>query len=707
VSVRDAAEAADRLRRTTYRGATSYVSLAGLDLRADSCLLFTDGLVTLRSRVLPRLACPLSIVSSARDADRAWLGSLARAAGGEALKLTADNGSELLMRLTRQAVRIAEVRSTSGAAIDFATLDAPSGGWRIVGPMPKTGGLVVRVTGIQSGAAERVYTAGPAASWSGAAALWATDRLAVRAAGEEETRDDLIAFARRYSVAGPDISFLVLETAEDYAEAGIDPPSTLSAEQLAEYRELAAERKEEEEEKRRDRFSEVLAGWEELKSWWTTQFDPNSRADPDEMAERGGAENLVPEPEPVPVPPPPSIPSPPTPPAPTSGTPPRGDGSGVVTGSRIPQPDQQSTSPVAVVGPEQFEQGSGNGGGDLMVTGTAAARPPESMVTAETEPVEPEIEPVSWSPARPYLKALKAASARDRERVLAEQQRIHGSLPAFWLDVSEYYHRAGRREEALRLLLSALDLPTRDSETLAIVADRLMRYGETDHAVSLYERLAAMEPDRPQPIRSLALALGSRGMKGSGEQAKGDLARAISLLTTVIMTPWDGDYDGIEKIALMEVNKLIARYRELGGTDVPLDSRLIALLDVDVRVVIEWNTEETDLDLWVDEPNGERAMYDNELTRMGGRMSNDMTDGYGPEEYLLRRAAPGTYTIRADTYSADEINPNGPSRITARLIRDFGRRTEREEVVDIELLPGDDEEDEVKVGRIVVRQRPR
>ena len=97
--------------------------------------------------------------------------------------------------------------------------------------MPDRGGVVVRLTGSES--PERVYTPkGGVAPWSGAAALWAADRLAVRAASDEEDRDSVIAFARRYSVAGPDISFLVLETPEDYVESRIEPPATLPAELL-------------------------------------------------------------------------------------------------------------------------------------------------------------------------------------------------------------------------------------------------------------------------------------------------------------------------------------------------------------------------------------------------------------------------------------------------------------------------------------------
>jgi hypothetical protein len=236
------------------------------------------------------------------------------------------------------------------------------------------------------------------------------------------------------------------------------------------------------------------------------------------------------------------------------------------------------------------------------------------------------------------------------------------------------------------------------------VASRLMRYGEVDRAIWLYERLLAAEDDRPQPRRTLALALAARARGALPEQARADLARAIALLTEVVMTPWDGAYDGIEMISLLEANRLIPRYRELGGGEVGLDPRLIALLDVDLRVVIEWNSEATDVDLWVDEPTGERAIYHNPRTAIGGRLSNDMTQGYGPEEYLLRRARAGAYEVRANVFAADRINPNGAQRVTARIIRDFGRPTESEEVVDIELLPGDETRERL-VGRVTFQDR--
>lgn len=54
-------------------------------------------------------------------------------------------------------------------------------------------------------------------------------------------------------------------------------------------------------------------------------------------------------------------------------------------------------------------------------------------------------------------------------------------------------------------------------------------------------------------------------------------------------------------------------------------------------------------------------MYSNKLSSAGGQISNDMTDGYGPEEYAVHRAPAGPYHVRINGYDADRINPNGPT----------------------------------------------
>jgi hypothetical protein len=663
-----------RLRSVSYRGATSLDLVAREPLRADACLLFSDGLVTIDPRAAFRPDCPLFVLSSAADADRPYLASLARDSGGEAYDLTVREAGEVLVRMTRAVPRVADVRSAAGQRLDYRLLDGGEHGWRIVGRMPASGDVLVRLRGLGPGETERVYSASaPVADAEGPGALWAAERAALMAASDERDRDELLAFSRSWSVASPEVSFLVLETGRDYAMSHIEPPANLAPELLDEYRRVRDEMKQSETQRRSQRFDAVLAQWQEMRRWWETRFDPaRARApnrEPVPESEEGedlGMDMALP--PPPPPPPPPPLPPPPPP----------------VVQSESPMPVDTATDDQIVV-----TGGSGESAGAPASAGAAAQRGGRGAIA---------IEP--WSPDRPYLAALDGAAPADRERVFAEQQARHGELPAFWLDVADWAFRKGRRAEAIQLVLSALELPTRNSETLSIVAERLMRYGEIDRAIWLYERLAAAEDDRPQPRRSLALALAKRAETAPPQQARADLARAISLLTEVVMTPWNPAYDGIEMISLVEANRLIARYRAAGGRDVALEPRLIALLDVDLRVTIEWYSDATDVDLWVDEPTGERAIYHNPRTALGGRLSNDMTQGYGPEEYLLRRAVPGAYEVRANVFAADRLNPNGAQRVTARIIRDFGRPTEREEVVDIELLPTDQTR-ERRIGQVV------
>jgi hypothetical protein len=656
-----------RLRAVRYRGATSFAGLAATRL-AGTCLLFSDGLVTIDAREAFRPGCALFAVSSAPDADRAWLGALARGGGGEAFDLSVRRPDEVLGRLTRRVPRVVDVRTTRGETIEYSLLDGGEHGWRILGPMPRSGDIVVRLSGLPED--QRVYAPrGPDGEGDGPGALWAAEQVALLAASDSRSRDDIVAFSRRMSVASPDVSFIVLENGRDYAQAKIEPPAGVPDDWRQIYEQVREQMAQQAASERAGRLMTMIGQWREMREWYARGFNrPPRQPRRDRRAVR----------PPVMVPPQ-TVPMPmQEPPAAESD-----ERNVMVTGTRIRQPALTNDLPIAMVG------------GDAGRTGEAGQDGRGRRGTIALEP---------WKPERPYLRALEAATPATRERVFAAQQREHGDLPAFWLDVADWAWRHGRRADAIAYVLSALELPTRNSQTLAIVADRLMRYGETDRAIWLLERLLAAEDDRPQPRRNLALALARRARGAPAAQARADLGRAVSLLTEVVMTPWNNAYDGIEMISLVEANTLIPRYRALGGREIGLDARLIALMDFDLRVTIEWQTEASDVDLWVDEPGGERAIYSNPRTAIGGRLSNDMTQGYGPEEYLLRRAPAGAYEIRANVFAADRLSPNGAQRVTARIIRDYGRATEREELVDIELLP-DDESRERRVGTVTFGPR--
>jgi uncharacterized protein YfaP (DUF2135 family) len=107
-----------------------------------------------------------------------------------------------------------------------------------------------------------------------------------------------------------------------------------------------------------------------------------------------------------------------------------------------------------------------------------------------------------------------------------------------------------------------------------------------------------------------------------------------------------------------------------------VDPRLVKLLDTDLRIVLTWDTDQTDMDLWVVEPTGEKCFYSHALTSIGGRLSQDFTGGYGPEEYAVRRARPGRYGVKANYYGSREQGLAGPTTVQATIITHFGRPQE-------------------------------
>ncbi|HZJ66839.1 MAG TPA: DUF2135 domain-containing protein [Kofleriaceae bacterium] len=84
----------------------------------------------------------------------------------------------------------------------------------------------------------------------------------------------------------------------------------------------------------------------------------------------------------------------------------------------------------------------------------------------------------------------------------------------------------------------------------------------------------------------------------------------------------------------------------------------------------------TDVDLHVTEPGGEECFYAHRQTRTGGALTRDVTQGYGPEMYVLAAAPRGLYQIRA-RYFADRNRASVRSKVYATVIRHWGTPQEQ------------------------------
>ncbi len=331
----------------------------------------------------------------------------------------------------------------------------------------------------------------------------------------------------------------------------------------------------------------------------------------------------------------------------------------------------------------------------------------------------------SWQPDMPYMKELQAAKGKAEQWAVYMNNRAkYGTSPGFFLDCADFFREPqagapGDKELALQVLSNIAELELEDAALLRVLGHRLVQIGELDLAVQTFEQVLELRPEEPQSYRDLALAMARRAEDRTLEPeptpavgkvplfngtqtfvedtVRADYARAIELLSQVVMGRWDNRFPEIEVIALEEVNRIIPRAKAAGVSVVPLDPRLIKLLDVDVRIVMTWHADNTDVDLWVTEPSGEKAFYDHNRTTIGGLVSRDFTQGYGPEEYMVRRAAHGTYKIEANYFGSQATRLTGPVTVQVDVLTNYGRPNEQRKSLTLRLKEA---KETVRVGEI-------
>jgi len=115
---------------------------------------------------------------------------------------------------------------------------------------------------------------------------------------------------------------------------------------------------------------------------------------------------------------------------------------------------------------------------------------------------------------------------------------------------------------------------------------------------------------------------------------------------------------------------------------------------------LAWDTDNTDIDLWVKDPQGEWVSYQRPLSRQGGRVTRDVTNGYGPEVFSLKKAVPGTYEVRAKYFGSHRQVLGNATSVMMRLSTGFGTKAEQHRDVILRL---EEARDDVLVGTFEVK----
>ena len=266
------------LTAVTYDGATDLSALLDAerlskrDIDPDICLLISDGRSTIGDGGLPNLPCRVFTFSAAQNPNTDYLSLLA----------SRNNGADLSgLGAADAARRIAEdngYQLAPGQPGEIFTAGGRS--WFILPVSEKARRISIKFEGSDQRVDLRQL---PTTRHRSASSLWGQRRMAELRSKGPGGFDAVVDASRLYGVQGKETAFLVLEDADDYIEAKIDPPRNFPADKLETYKEDLAEAKLEEKEDLVDHLEDILEDWEDQVEWWETDWVKLAR---DKKAER-------------------------------------------------------------------------------------------------------------------------------------------------------------------------------------------------------------------------------------------------------------------------------------------------------------------------------------------------------------------------------------------------------------------------------------
>ena len=629
----------EALEATQYDGASALADWQP-ETGIGEYLLVSDGLLNYGPLGFGKLAPSqrLYAINASASADRDRLRALAESSGGQLIDLQSGRAAKTVETLLTEHPRIVSLSGDGLADLETAPTGGTDGYLRVAGRLLSKGATLTVKLGNGS---ESQLTINPDTPKSPLAAqTWASYRLARLAAQPELNRKAIAQLGARFGMATSETSLIVLDRVEDYVEHDIAPPPELAQA----FATLLNERNAQRESARDSHAEEVLAAFKQRVEWWEHDFPKGKPPKPKREKLIANAPNgsgaalrsIALEP-----PPPPVVFDEPTDAEPA-----------LAREMATPAPRAEEASPVALLAPGTTRDGESDS-------------TPESQVSIDIK---------GWQSDAPYVVELKAASADALYADYLKLRPDHAESVGFYLDVADVLIERDQKPLALRVLSNIAEMDLDNRHILRVLGYRLMQAGEPELAVPVFEKVLRMADYEPQSFRDLGNALAAAGRE----------QEAIDALAEVVLRPWDGRFSDIELIALTELNAIVANAKTTLDAS-RLDPRLRRNLPLDLRVVLTWDADNSDMDLWVTDPNGEKCFYSHKLTYQGGHMSNDFTGGYGPEEFALRIAKPGRYKVEVNYFGDRQQQVAGPTSLHLRFTTKFGTTRTEEKLVSLRL----------------------
>ena len=653
-------ELREYLEKQVYDGATDGNAMV-FPKGADQYLLFSDGIFNFGAKefdlpsLVKSLQAPVSVISSLQVANWDKLQYLAGATGGALINLTTQALPEALKALRYQSFQLLGYKVKSGNVTNIYPQKGTLVGenFTFAGQLSSEEATVVVSLGYPGKVIvekELTFTKDNTAGAGEFALLrriWAEKKIA-QLQREGALAKDIDAVGRQYGIVTEGNSLIVLETVADYVRYQITPPKELQRE----YERLANKEKQDKEKEKKEHLDYVVKLSETQSKWWNTSFpiagtqpvkntaDQSSNESTADINARASASTIA-------------I---------------RGIGS-------ISESSQAEMAEVMV--------GYGRSSRKERRQNKNAAKKTAQVLNyeeeSEAEDRSGELANTSkialndYNRDTPYLMVMEYADPAKAVETYYKLKKEYGQTPSFYVDVADYFFKKGDAEQAILVVSNLAELSLEDAQLLRVLAYKLSAYKAYPEAVAISRKVVAIREEEPQSYRDLGLALAQAG----------EYQQAIETLYKVVERRWDQRFRDVQLIAMNEINNIVNTQKGLRTSFI--DKRLLKKEPVDIRVVLTWDTDNSDMDLWVTDPEEERCYYGHRQTYLGGIISQDVTGGYGPEEFMLKKAPKGNYKIEVNYYGNRSQKQLLPVSLRITFFTHYGTPQEKKQETTVRL----------------------
>ncbi|RRT91976.1 VIT domain-containing protein [Empedobacter falsenii] len=608
------------LENVTYDGGTNYAKILPASLKADEYLLFSDGISSFGSNIF-NIDKPFYTIASSPTSNYGVLKMIAQKVGGKFINLNENSVENAFKQINESSVQfLGIINNTAGEVYPISTNDV-NNGISIAGISQYPNAKLMMMFG-RNGKVEfnKELDLSKATQNLEISKIWAQSKVNYLELNLEQYKTEIEEIGKQFSIVTSNTSLIVLENVSDYVKYKINPPAELQSE----FNKLSKQGFEQNETRKADLLKNAIAKAKELKEWWKKDFKyikpkyPKPVGDSTTYLEETVQVNMV-------------MPEPRT------------------TAVMEMESSAEQAMVVTANGVRRESRSLGYASANFVA---------DKKMKDESSASVPEIKIVNVKSDKEYMKLIEAS--KNPYQTYLDLRKDYAETPAYYFDVATFFFQKKEKETGLKILSSIADLGLEDAELYKMLAYKLKEIEEYQTELFITKKVLDWRPFDAQSYRDYALAL------QDNEQYQSALEYLYKVLTNDYSVEIANRDRDITEIIVPEVNNLISLHRkELNLSKINKD--IIVDIPVDIRVVMNWNKDMTDIDLWVTDPNGEKCFYGHRTTAIGGRMSEDVTQGFGPEQFMLKKAIKGKYKIETNFFGERQMSISGPTTISAEI----------------------------------------